>query len=97
MSEKVLEHIAAKHEAVRKGVSAVMGGKVLEYEAKTIKREGIAEGMARGRAEGRAEERERGIRDTVSILMALGIPQQVILAKIQEQYHLSPKVSKEYL
>lgn len=29
--------------------------------------------------------------------MALGIPQQVILAKIQEQYHLSPKVSKEYL
>ena len=25
-----------------------MGGKVLEYEAKTIKREGIAEGIARG-------------------------------------------------
>lgn len=70
-----------------------MGGKVLEYEAKTIKREGIAE----GRAMGRAEERERGIRDTVSILRALGIPQQVILAKIQEQYHLSPEVSKEYL
>lgn len=44
-----------------------MGGKVLEYEAKTIKREGIAEG--------RAAEREKGIRDTVSILKKLGIPQ----------------------
>lgn len=97
MSEKVLEHIAAKHESVRKGVSAVMGGKVLEYEAKTIKREGIAEGIARGRAEGRAEEREKGIRGTVSILKNLGIPQQTILAKIQEQYHLSPEASKEYL
>lgn len=66
-----------------------MGGRVLEYEAKTIKREGIAEG--------RAEEREKGIRDTVSILKNLDIPQQTILAKIQEQYHLSPEDSKKYL
>lgn len=41
MSNKVLEHIAAKYDSVREGVKAVMGGKVLEYEAKTIKREGI--------------------------------------------------------
>ena len=41
MTNKVLEHIAAGYEAVREGVGAVMGGKVLEYEAKTIKREGI--------------------------------------------------------
>lgn len=86
-----------KYDAVRKGVSAVMGGKVLEYEAKTIKREGIAEGIAMGRAEGRAEEREKGIKDTVSILKKLGIPQQTILAQIQEQFHLSSEVSKKYL
>lgn len=85
MSGKVLEHIAAKHDAVREGVRAVMGGRVLEYEAKPIKREGIAEG--------RAED----IRDTVSILKNLDIPQQTILAKIQEQYHLSPEDSKKYL
>ena len=89
MSDKVLAHIAAKHDAVREGVRAVMGGRVLEYEAKTIKREGIAEG--------RAEEREKGIRDTVSILKNLDIPQQTILAKIQEQYHLSSEDSKKYL
>lgn len=35
-----------------------MGGKVLEYEAKTIKREGIAEGMAReGPKEGPKKEK----------------------------------------
>ncbi len=85
MSDKVLEHIAAKYDAVRKGVRAVMGGRVLEYEAKTIKREGIAEGRA------------EGIRDTVSILKNLDIPQQIILSKIQEQYHLSPEDSKKYL
>ena len=101
MTDKVPEHIAAKYRAVREGVKAVMGGKVLEYEAKTIKREGIAqgraEGIAQGRAEGMAQERENGIRNTVSILKNLDIPQQTILTKIQEQYHLDPEMSKKYL
>lgn len=89
MSDKVLEHIAAKYDIVKEGVRVVMGGRVLEYEAKTIKKEGIAEG--------RAEEREKGIRDAVSILKNLNIPQQTILAEIQEQYHLSTEDSKKYL
>ena len=89
MSEKVLEHIAAKYNTVRKWVKAIMGGKVLEYEAKTIKREGIAEG--------RAAEREKGIRDTVSILKKPGIPQQTILDQISEPFHLSSESSKKYL
>ncbi len=80
-----LEHIAIKYDAVREGVRVIMGGRILEYETKTIKREGLAEG------------REESIRDTVSILINLGIPQQTILAKIQEQYHLSPEASKKYL
>ncbi len=81
MSNKVLEHIALKYQSVREGVKSVMGGKVLEYEAKTIKKEGIRE----------------GIEGTVSILKNLGIPPQTILVKIQEQYHLSPEESKKYL
>ena len=40
MAGKVLEHIAQKYSNVREGVKSVMGGKVLEYEAKTIKLEG---------------------------------------------------------
>ena len=74
-----------KYRSVREGVKTVMGGKVLEYEAKSIKREGIKEGI------------EQGIEGTVSILKALGIPPQTILAKIQEQYNLSPEASKKYL
>lgn len=81
MSNKVLEHIAVKYNSVREGVKAVMGGKVLEYEAKTIKREGI----------------EEGIKGTVSILKNLGVPAQTILVKIQEQYNLTPEASKKYL
>lgn len=49
MSNKVLEHIAAKYDSVKKGVKEVMGGKVLDYEAKTIKREGVKEGIKEGR------------------------------------------------
>lgn len=45
MSNKVLEGIARRYENVREGVKAVMGGKVLEYEAKTILRKGISEGI----------------------------------------------------
>lgn len=55
MLNKVLEHIAVKYENVCEGVKAVMVGRVLEYEAKTIKREGIKEGLREGRTEGRLE------------------------------------------
>lgn len=85
MSNKVLEHIAKNYDSVREGVKSVMGGKVLEYEAKAIKNEGIEEGI------------EKGIKGTVSILKKLEIPPQMILLKIQEQYNLSPEASKKYL
>ena len=81
MSNKVLEHIAKKHAAVRKGVKSVMGGKVLDYEAKTIRNEGV----------------EEGIRGTVSVLKKLGIPAQAIRVQIQEQYNLSQEESEKYL
>ncbi len=93
MSNKALEHIAMKYQTVREGVKAVMGGKVLEYEAKTIKREGIKEGIEQGIKQGI----EQGIAGTISILKNMGIPPQTILAKIQEQYHLSSEASKKYL
>ena len=40
MSNKVLEHIAKKYDNVWEGVKSVMGGKILEYEAKTIREQG---------------------------------------------------------
>lgn len=53
MSIKVLEHIARKYDHVREGVRSVMGGKILEYEAKTIREEAKEEGKEEGREEGR--------------------------------------------
>lgn len=40
MSERVIRKIAEKYESIRKEVVSIMGGKVLEYEAKDILREG---------------------------------------------------------
>ena len=62
-----------------------MGGKILEYEAKTIKEEGREEG------------REEGIHKMVSTLKELDIPMQIILQKIQEKFNLSPEASQKYL
>ena len=55
MSRKVVEKIAAKYENVRKEVTSVMGGKVLEYEAKAILQSGIKQGKIEGKIEGRIE------------------------------------------
>lgn len=55
MSRKVVEKITAKYENVRKEVTSVMGGKVLEYEAKTILQDGIRKGKAEGKAEGKVD------------------------------------------
>lgn len=52
MSRKVLDHITAGHPAVREGVNTVMGGKVLDYEAKDILKQGIEQGIEQGIAQG---------------------------------------------
>ncbi len=53
MSNKVMEQIALKYAKVRKEVTSIMGGKILEYEAKTILQRGIQEGRQAGIQEGR--------------------------------------------
>ena len=52
MSKKVLENLAAKYKNVKKGVSDIMGGQVLEHEGKTIYNAGIKEGIAVGEERG---------------------------------------------
>lgn len=62
MSKKVLRNLAQKYENVREGVGLVMGGRILDYEAKTIKNEGLREGRNEGRNEGRKETARNLIR-----------------------------------
>jgi hypothetical protein len=63
MSKKVLDSIAAKYANVRKEVASVMGGKVLEYEAKTILQKGEEIGRRKGEEIGRREGEEIGRRE----------------------------------
>ena len=90
MSGKVLEHIARGHEKVREGVKSIMGGRVLEYEAKTILREGIAlgrnEGIALGETRGLARGLSEGIASTARRMLARG----VALEQVADFTGLSP-------
>ncbi|MCD8216504.1 MAG: hypothetical protein LUD01_00390, partial [Clostridiales bacterium] len=60
MSANVVENLAVKYDRVREGVKSVMGGKVLNYEAKTIYLEGVDKGMREGKREGRCEGEQIG-------------------------------------
>lgn len=56
MSEKVINNLAFKYKKVKKEVTSVMGGKVLEHQAKTIFLRGEASGELKGKLEGKLEE-----------------------------------------
>ena len=64
--EYVVESLAAKYNKVKKGLGDVMGGKVLNYEAKDILNKGIKQGLERGKADGKHEERIALIRQMLS-------------------------------
>lgn len=61
MSEKVVEHLAAKYENLKEGVKSVMGGKILEYEAKTILNMGKKEGLEEGQIQGALLKSVKGV------------------------------------
>ena len=44
MTKKVLAHITRKYANLRKGAREIVGGRILEYPAKTIYNEGMAQG-----------------------------------------------------
>ena len=52
MTKEVTRHLAEHFTNVKEGVEAIMGGQILNYEAKNIRNKAIAEGRAEGRAEG---------------------------------------------
>ena len=54
MTIKAAKNLARKYGRVVEGVKKVKGGQVLEYEAKTIRNEALAEGEARGEVKGEA-------------------------------------------
>lgn len=57
MSKKVLETIAAKYNNIQKEVKEIMGGRVLDYEGRSIFYDGVARGRIEGEEQGRREEK----------------------------------------
>ena len=77
LSMYVVESLAAKYNKVKKGLGDVMGGKVLNYEAKDILnkgiKQGLEQGLERGKSDGKHEERIALIRQMLSKNMSKDI------------------------
>ena len=58
MIDKVAVFRAGKYAGVKKEVEEIMGGKILNYEAKDIRNSGIREGISIGKEAGRQEGEE---------------------------------------
>ena len=67
MITHVLELIAEKYQKVKEGVGHIMGGKVVEYEAKAILRKGFNDGFNEGRNEGFNDGRNEGRNEGINI------------------------------
>ncbi len=91
MSGKVLENIAQKYDNVREGVKSVMGGRVLEYEAKTILNEGMKQGMKQGVQQGLQEGAIKKAKETAWNLRALGMDDNTIADAVNVQVALVKK------
>lgn len=74
LSKKVVDNIARKYERIRKGVEGIMGGKVIETEAKKMYNRGISEGILLGEENGRSE----GIIGAIGILKDLNMSESEI-------------------
>lgn len=84
LSKKVIDNIAKKYEKIRRGVDKVMGGKVIETEAKKMYIRGIKIGEENGRIEGRNEGRSEGLKDQIKKKLAKGKDIAQIADEIEE-------------
>ena len=89
MSNHVMALIAQKYQNVRKGVEPIMGGKIIEYEAKTIRNAALKEGRTEERKKAIAETEERA-KDMIRDRMDLSLVEKythLSLPRIKELAH----------
>ena len=73
LSRRVAESLCQKYDNIRREVISIMGGEILEYEAKTILNEGKKQGWILGRESGLAEGLSTGRKTTYLELVKEGI------------------------
>ena len=61
LSRRIAESLCQKYDNIRKEIISIMGGEILEYEAKTILNEGKKQGWILGRESGLAEGHKSGL------------------------------------
>ena len=99
LSKKVIDNIAKKYKKITKGVDKVMGGKVIETEAKKMYNRGIKIGEENGRIEGRNEGRSEGeqnkLKDQIKKKLAKGKGILQIADEIEESEETVLKLIKQ--
>ena len=63
MTHTVVNRLAEKYPGIRKGVNAVVGGNIIEFEALRIKREALREGLHEGLEKGMQEGMQKGMQE----------------------------------
>ena len=92
MSKQVLNQISRKYQNIKEGIGEIMGGKVLEYEAKDILKKGIAQGHAAGHAAGLTEKLITQIRKK----LAKGQSLEMIADALEESVETIEALIEEY-
>ena len=84
LSKKVIDNIARKYEKIRKGVDGIMGGKVIETEAKKMYNRGISEGRNEGILIGEENGRNESLKEQIKKKLAKGKAIAQIADEIEE-------------
>ena len=99
LSAKVNHHLARNYAKVQKEAKNIMGGKVLDYEAKTIymngKNDGIALGMAQGMAQGVAQGRASLVLDMIKDGLEIGTIARIARMSVEQVNELGRKAVLE--
>lgn len=91
MSERVITKLAAKYESIRKEVTSIMGGKVLEYEAKDILRKGIKEGIEVGTKTGKFEAYLELVKDGLLSMEEASKRVEMTIEEFEKELHKTIK------
>ena len=101
MTKRVVENLAQKYRQVQKGMSDVMSGKVLDYEAKTIFRQGVAQGREDGIREGLSEglriNLRKGIISLINFSQSVNASAEQTLQALMKEYQLSQEDANKYI
>lgn len=95
MSNKVLENIANKYPNVKKGVKEIMGGQVLDYEAKRILNKGIEKGIEQGVEKGRKEKETELIKKMLINKISISVIMEVTNAPRQRIEGIQEELAKQ--